>query len=123
MVQIKRAYEKAEKQDGYRVLVDRLWPRGIRKTALKMNEWAKDLAPSNELRKAFGHIINNWRDFQSRYRAELNSSKGKVEELARLAGKGTVTLIYSAKDEAHNNAVVLKKLIEQNLKGKKYGRN
>lgn len=115
MIRIKRIYAPPEETDGVRLLVDRLWPRGVSKAAARIDEWRKDLAPSNVLRKWFGHDPSKWQEFQSRYRNELESA-GKVEEL-RLMGekarKETITLVYAARDEAHNNAVVIKKLIEK----------
>jgi uncharacterized protein YeaO (DUF488 family) len=121
MIQMKRAYEPAVKADGYRVLIDRLWPRGIRKADFQMDEWAKQLAPSATLRRDFGHKPEHWKEFQSRYRAELRSTEAreKLEELAWRARRGTVTLVYSAKDEAHNDAVVLREIIERKLAGPK----
>jgi uncharacterized protein YeaO (DUF488 family) len=118
MLQTKRAYEPASKKDGYRVLVDRLWPRGMKKSELVMDEWAKDLAPSTELRRDFGHDPKRWSEFQTRYRRELQK-KAAVEQLDALANrslKGPVTLIYSAKDEEHNDAVVLKRCLDARIK-------
>lgn len=117
MIQIKRAYEPKAKSDGFRVLIDRLWPRGIKKENLPLDAWMKDLAPSAELRKEFAHDVGHWREFQTKYRRELRNSdaREKLSELVRLARKGTVTLIYSARDEEHNDAVVLKSLIEKKL--------
>ncbi|BBL68194.1 hypothetical protein MchiMG62_13750 [Methanoculleus chikugoensis] len=97
--------------DGIRILVDRLWPRGLSKEKAEIDRWEKDLAPTSELRKWFGHDPAKWDEFLRRYRAEL---EGKEEELARLrqeASEGTVTLLYAAKDEEHNNAVALKRYI------------
>ena len=118
MIKIKRAYEAAKKEDGYRVLIDRLWPRGIKKADLVLDEWAKELAPSNELRKSFGHDPSKWKDFQTRYRLELRSveARQKLEELSDCARKSDVTLVYSAHDEEHNNAVVVKDLLERSKK-------
>lgn len=118
MIKIKRAYEAAEKKDGYRVLVDRLWPRGIKKEELSYDEWAKELAPSTELRKFFSHNKENWKDFISRFKKELRSkeAKDKIKEIALKAKKRNVTLIFSAKDEDCNNAVVLKEVIEKMMK-------
>jgi uncharacterized protein YeaO (DUF488 family) len=117
MIQIKRSYEPKDKKDGYRVLIDRLWPRGIKKSELPLDEWAKELAPSSELRQAFAHEAGNWREFQSKYRKELRAKapREKIEALARRARRGTVTLVYSAKDEEHNNAVVLRQVLERKL--------
>ena len=117
-IKIKRAYEPPEKSDGYRVLIDRLWPRGVSKARLRLDEWCKDLAPSAELRKFFGHDPDKWREFQSRYRKELREadSKKKLADLRALARRSTLTLVYSARDEDHNDAVVLKQLLERDLK-------
>jgi len=109
-VQIKRAYDRPAKADGYRVLVDRVWPRGMRKEQLRLNEWAKDLAPSTELRQWFGHDPQRWTEFRKRYRRELNDPDVKAE-IRRIAEAAKdypmLTLVYSAKDEKHNQAVVL----------------
>jgi uncharacterized protein YeaO (DUF488 family) len=109
MIRLKRAYEPAAASDGYRVLVERLWPRGLRKEELPLDEWLKDVAPSNELRRWFGHEPDRFRCFRRRYEAELESAavRDHVERLARRAKRQTVTLIYSAHDEVHNGAVVL----------------
>ena len=114
MIRIKRAYAPPEGSDGVRFLVDRLWPRGVRKEAARIDEWRKDFAPSNILRKWYGHDPSKWEEFQSRYRTELEAA-GKIDELRILgkrARKKTITLVYAARDEAHNNAVVIKKLVE-----------
>src|SRR5258708_6064942 len=118
MIKVKRAYEPADKSDGYRVLIDRLWPRGIRKANLPLDEWAKDLAPSSELRKSFGHDPAKWKEFRARYQLELRSqaTREKFEALAKRARKTTVTLVYSARDEAHNDAVVLKSVLDRAVK-------
>jgi uncharacterized protein YeaO (DUF488 family) len=106
---IKRAYEAAASGDGYRVLVDRLWPRGLTKQALPLNDWDKDLAPSTELRTWFGHDPQRWAEFQKRYREELSSpeQRARLQELLKAAGSRTLTLIYGAKDEQHTHALVL----------------
>ncbi|WP_221056355.1 DUF488 domain-containing protein [Methanoculleus chikugoensis] len=111
MLRTKRIYEEPSVDDGIRILVDRLWPRGLSKEKAEIDRWEKDLAPTSELRKWFGHDPAKWDEFLRRYRAEL---EGKEEELARLrqeASEGTVTLLYAAKDEEHNNAVALKRYI------------
>ncbi len=114
MIRIKRVYEKPSKIDGYRVLVDRLWPRGIRKTELSFDAWEKELAPSDRLRHEFGHDPELWPRFRSDYRKELQSgaAREKLRSIAELARKRNVTLLYSARDEEHNNAVVLQNLIQ-----------
>jgi uncharacterized protein YeaO (DUF488 family) len=117
-VQLQRAYDSHESGSnrGYRVWVDRLWPRGVSKEQLKIDDWLKDCAPSNELRRWFGHSVDRWDEFVKRYRSELAAGDGEaVDHLVELAKKGPLTLIYGAKDEAHNNAVVLRDLIEEKL--------
>ena len=113
MVRIKRAYEEPARGDGYRVLVDRLWPRGIKKESLRLDLWAKDLAPSAELRIWFGHDPGRFHEFARRYHAELRVARARalLAELARRAAHGTVTLVYGARDEEHNGAVVLRDAI------------
>lgn len=104
---LKRAYEPPAASDKTRVLVDRIWPRGISKENSKIDLWLKDVAPSTELRKWFGHDPKKWNEFRKKYRAELKDNTA-VDELKALARKGTITLIYAAKDEQHNHAIVLK---------------
>jgi len=113
MIQIKRAYEPATKKDGYRILVDRVWPRGIKKQDLRLDEWAKEIAPSTRTRKSFGHKIENWQAFTKAYRQELKAKElqPKLHEIADKSKKQTVTLVYGAKDEVHNQAQVLKRVI------------
>jgi len=108
-VRIKRAYEPADDGDGYRVLVDRLWARGVSKEKAHLDAWMKEIAPSTELRRWFGHDPARWDEFQRRYRAELAEPERRqlVEALAERATHGPVTLIYGARDTAHNEAVVL----------------
>jgi uncharacterized protein YeaO (DUF488 family) len=117
MIQIKRAYEPAGKRDGYRILVDRLWPRGIKKKDLALDEWLKDLAPSTELRQEFGHDPAHWKSFVSAYKRELRTSAAKeqIQRLAQQALKRPLTLLFGARDEKQNNAVVLKNVIEKEL--------
>ena len=110
-VQLKRAYEKAEQGDGTRVLVDRLWPRGLTKEKAAIDLWLKNLGPSTELRKWFGHDPKKWRGFCSRYRTELKQHTDQLRWIKRKAKEGTVTLIYGARDQEHNEAVVLKQLL------------
>ena len=111
-VALKRAYEAASDSDGTRVLVDRLWPRGVTKAKARIDVWLKDVAPSTQLRKWFGHDPGKWTGFQRRYRAELKGSEA-LAELRKLAREGHVTLVYGAKDEEHNDAVVLAKLLRR----------
>ena len=110
-IQLKRAYEKPERGDGTRILVDRLWPRGLTKHKAKINLWLKDVAPSTGLRKWFGHDPRKWRAFRSRYRAELKQRGNQLHLINSKAKKGVITLIYSARDQEHNEAVVLKQLL------------
>jgi len=115
MIKLKRAYEPAARSDGYRVLVERLWPRGIRKEDLPLDRWEKDIAPSTELRKWFAHDPAKWSEFKQRYRHELKDRAlaERLRELAARAVDETVTLIFSSHDTEHNNAVVLKEELER----------
>lgn len=107
-LRIKRVYEKPTKQDGKRILVDRLWPRGLTKEKADIDLWLKEIAPSTELRKWFGHDPAKWKEFRKQYQKELNNNKEQVSLLREQLKKGTVTLVYAAKDEEHNEALVLK---------------
>jgi len=110
MIRVKRVYEKPAKEDGFRVLVDRLWPRGMKKEAAKVDLWMKDVAPSDALRKSFHHEAMKWGDFEKKYQAELKNKKASLLELNKLEKEhGTVTLLFGAKDEEHNQAVLLAK--------------
>jgi uncharacterized protein YeaO (DUF488 family) len=115
-IAIKRVYEAPAEGDGYRVLIDRLWPRGLKKEAVPMDVWAKELAPSTELRKWFGHDPALWDEFRQRYTAELVESADVWQALARRSAKEPVTLLYGARDEEHNDAVALQALMEQWLR-------
>lgn len=115
MLKIKRVYEKAESSDGMRFLVERLWPRGIKKEALKMKAWLKDAAPSPDLRNWFGHDPLKWSEFQKCYQAELKAKPEAWTPILQAAEQGDVTLLYSAHDTEHNNALVLKKFLEKKL--------
>jgi uncharacterized protein YeaO (DUF488 family) len=110
-VRLKRAYEPPEPDDGTRVLVDRLWPRGVRKADAAVDLWLKDLAPSTVLRKWFGHDPARWPEFRERYAEEVSRHPEPLAQLRDLARQGPVTLVYSAHDEAHNDAVVLRELV------------
>lgn len=112
MVKTKRIYEAASRDDGKRILIDRLWPRGIKKEDARIDEWLKDVAPSNELRKWFSHDPAKWQEFKKRYTAELKNKSELIERLKAEAKKGTITLLFASKEERYNNAVVLKELIE-----------
>jgi uncharacterized protein YeaO (DUF488 family) len=115
-IKIKRAYENPSDTDGYRILVDRLWPRGISKEKAKVSFWPKELAPSTELRKWYSHDSDKWLEFKSRYFAELNGNPELVNELLEYVRKGVVTFVYSSKEQTLNNAVALKEYVES-IKG------
>jgi uncharacterized protein YeaO (DUF488 family) len=113
MIKIKRVYEKPAKEDGWRVLVDRLWPRGMTKEAAHLDAWMKDVAPSDALRKWFGHEPEKWTGFQKRYRSELAKKKESVAQLKKMGKEhGTLTLLFGAKDEEHNEAAVLADILK-----------
>ncbi len=115
-IRLKRVYEPPSKEDGVRVLVDRLWPRGVSKRDAQISYWFKEIAPSDELRKFFGHAPERWEEFRKRYLEELErpEAREQLEELRQLASRGTLTLVFGARDEQHNQAVVLKQVLEQN---------
>ncbi len=117
-VRIKRIYDKPERADGVRILVDRLWPRGLTKDEVALDEWIRDIAPSNKLRTWFGHKSERWLEFQRRYKGELKTAEHKdiISRLRKIAGIATVTLLYAAKDEERNNAVVLASLLKKKKK-------
>lgn len=115
MIRIKRVYDKPAETDGCRVLVDRLWPRGIKRAALRLDTWLKEVAPSNELRRWFNHEPARWPEFQRRYRLELEAHPESWAPLLEQARRGTVTLLYSARDPEHNNAVVLRDFLNSKL--------
>jgi uncharacterized protein YeaO (DUF488 family) len=112
MISLKRAYEKPDRQDGFRVLVERLWPRGLKKEAVALDLWLKDVAPSPELRRWFGHDPARWEEFCRRYRSELAEKSEAVELLREHVQRGPVTLVYGSRDEEHNAAAALKKFLE-----------
>jgi uncharacterized protein YeaO (DUF488 family) len=112
-IRIKRAYEPAARSDGYRVLIDRLWPRGVTKEEARLDEWARELAPSPELRRWFGHDPARFEEFRRRYRDELAAHEQELRELRARARKGTLTLVYGARDTEHNGAVVLAELLRR----------
>ena len=115
-VNLKRVYDEPKKDDGYRVLVDRLWPRGITKQKARIDEWVRDIAPTNELRKWFHQHDYEWQEFQRRYKAYLRANKDRIEPLVTRAKTEKVTLVYASKRTELNNATVLKDYIEQHLK-------
>jgi uncharacterized protein YeaO (DUF488 family) len=110
-IRLKRAYEPPSAEDGVRVLVDRLWPRGLRKSDAAIDRWLKEIAPSTALRRWFGHDPGRWSEFRRRYRTELSGNAALVHELRALARKRPITLIYAARDERHNEAVVLRDIL------------
>lgn len=113
MLKLKRIYEETKRGDGYRVLVDHLWPRGVSKEKAQIDLWLKDISPSTELRQWFGHDEHKWTEFQKRYRAELKDKKEAIKELKNVLKKEkNVALLYSAHDELHNNAVALVKILK-----------
>lgn len=119
MIQIKRAYDPPAQTDGVRILVERLWPRGVKKEALKLDDWRKDAAPSTELRKWFSHDTDKWPEFQRRYQAELDEHPGAWQPILEVAKTDTVTLLFSSHDAEHNNVVALKAYLEERLDKKR----
>lgn len=118
MIAIKRAYDPPSRGDGTRMLVDRLWPRGVKKQEAQVEKWMRELGPSNELRQFFGHDPARWQEFRKRYLNELKRPEAAslLAELLEIARGGTLTLVYSAKDQQHNQAVVLKELLDRKLR-------
>jgi len=119
MIHLKRAYETAHNDDGTRFLVERLWPRGVTKQNLRVEEWLKEVAPSSELRQWFHHDPTKWNEFRQRYFAELEANPHAWQPLLARARKDRVTLVYSSHDIEHNNAVALKQFLESKMKGRK----
>lgn len=114
-IKVKRVYADVDPADGRRILVERLWPRGIRKESLMLDQWLKELGASDALRRWFGHVPERWPEFQRRYRAELMAQPEHWRELLELARNEPVTLLFSARDESHNNAVALRSFLLENL--------
>jgi uncharacterized protein YeaO (DUF488 family) len=112
MIQLKRVYDPPAPSDGYRVLVDRVWPRGVTKRAAALDEWMKEIAPSTGLRTWFNHRVDRWEAFRTRYRHELQQRRPELATLRARAEKGRVTLLYGAKDTQHNQAVVLREMLD-----------
>ncbi|MEN6319712.1 MAG: DUF488 family protein [Syntrophaceae bacterium] len=112
-IQVKRAYNKPHPDDGSRILVDRLWPRGLTRNGLKIDDWVKEIAPSNDLRKWYGHDHKRWEEFKKRYFQELEDRAELTEQLMKTYGKSRLTLLYAAKDESFNNATALKEYLER----------
>ena len=120
-IQLKRAYDPVDAADGTRFLVERLWPRGVRKTALPLEAWLKDVAPSTVLRRWFGHDPKKWAEFRRRYFRELTGNADALEPIIKAAHHGPVTLVYSSHDTEHNNAVALKDYLEARIGKKRMG--
>jgi len=118
MIRVKRVYEPPEESDGARFLVDHLWPRGVKKGEANVKSWIKAVSPSNELRRWFGHDPAKWKQFQRRYFAEMDKNPVTWQPLLEAARAGDITLVFSARDEEHNNAVALKSYLEKRLKAK-----
>jgi uncharacterized protein YeaO (DUF488 family) len=116
MLRLKRVYDPADATDGRRVLVDRLWPRGLSKAQAGVDEWVKEIAPSTELRRWFAHDPVKWPEFQRRYKQELRAHSDLINDIARRAARGRVTIVYAARDEEHNDAVVLAAMIRARMK-------
>ena len=117
MIKIKRIYDAPTPDDGFRILVDRLWPRGVSKEKAKVDLWLKEIAPSNELRKWYGHDPKKWAEFRKRYFSNLDTKRELVNQIVQKTKEGDVTLLYSSKEEKINNAVALKEYIEKQKKG------
>jgi len=115
-IRIKRVYEGADPEDGTRILVDRLWPRGLSKEVANVDHWAKDVSPSNELRRWYGHDPDKWVEFQKRYAAELDGKKADLDQLMKQAAKGPVTFLYSSTERRLNNAAALKIYLEKMMR-------
>jgi uncharacterized protein YeaO (DUF488 family) len=115
MIKVKRIYEKAEDTDGFRVLVDRLWPRGVKKEEAKLDLWLKDIAPSDELRKWFGHDPTKWEEFKKRYKTELSPKRKLLDNLVEDAQGKDITLLYASRETEHNNVIVLKDVLEERM--------
>ena len=116
MIKIERVYEPSSHDDGKRILIDRLWPRGLKKEDARIDEWLKEVAPSSELRKWFDHDPDKWAEFKKRFFTELHGKQDMVEGIIRAARKGTVTLLFGSKEERFNNAVALQEYIEYRVK-------
>jgi uncharacterized protein YeaO (DUF488 family) len=117
VINLKRAYEAAAPGDGFRILIDRLWPRGVSRQSARIDLWLKEIAPTATLRKWFGHDPARWAGFRHRYFQELDENRDAVEQLLGHARRGTVTLVYGAKDEKHNNAAALKEYLAARARG------
>jgi uncharacterized protein YeaO (DUF488 family) len=116
MIKLKRVYERAEPNDGFRVLVDRLWPRGLSKEKAHIDDWLRDIAPSTELRKWFGHDPEKWPEFQRRYGAELRTKTQLLEKLLADAAGRDITLVYASRERRYNNVTVLKEVLQAHVR-------
>ena len=114
MIKTRRIYDKPDADDGFRILVDRIWPRGLKKNDVKIDLWQKDIAPSSALRKWFNHDQRKWNEFKRRYYEELKDRKEIIKLLLEKAEQGTITLLYSSKEEKYNNAIALKEFLQSN---------
>ena len=112
-LRLKRAYEPRSEEDGQRILVERLWPRGLTKQKVAIDYWPKELAPSPELRQWYGHDLSKWHEFRKRYRAELDQHRDLIDDLRQRISSGPVTFVYASKDEEHNSALVLKDYLDE----------
>jgi uncharacterized protein YeaO (DUF488 family) len=112
-IRLRRAYDEPAPTDGCRVLVDRLWPRGVSRTGARIDEWLRELAPSDDLRRWFGHAPRRWEEFRRRYRAELADHNAELDRLLELVTRGQVTLMFGARDQVRNNAVVLREIVQE----------
>ena len=113
MIRLKRVYEEAARNDGFRILVERLWPRGVSKEKANIRLWSKEIAPSPQLRKWYGHNLARWEEFKKRYWRELKGKQESLEEIRSRAREGTITFVYAARDEEHNSAMALKDYLEK----------
>ncbi|MCJ7457969.1 MAG: DUF488 family protein [candidate division Zixibacteria bacterium] len=116
MLKVKRVYEEPAKEDGFRILIDRLWPRGLTKERAKVDLWLKDIAPSDALRKWYGHDPKKWLEFKHRYFSELKDKKESLDLIESKAKKGTVTILFGSKEERFNNAMALKEYFQKKMK-------
>ena len=114
-IKLKRVYDKVDESDGCRILVERLWPRGVSKTDAHINDWLKEIAPSQQLREWYSHDVAKWPDFKQRYFAELSTKTDQLRPIAEKIAKGSVTFVYAAKDIEHNSAAALKEYIDNNI--------
>jgi len=122
MIKVKRVYDRPSRDDGARILVDRLWPRGLSKEAAALDTWLKDVAPSAELRKWYGHDASKWKEFKKRYASELADKEELLQQLGDRSRAGTVTLLFATREERYNNATALKEMLEGRMKAREVQR-